>query len=160
MARGPFAKLDDHFISWHGRTANIGWGRHINILRDTGVIGNHVEELSAGLESAYQAGSGALENAHHPASRWLLRARDSARRGIAPDQNPVSVHGCSCGITGNANGGKARIGWLQHSPALAIDPDPAGDKVGLKRQPETVPLLEPGDLACALHAREGLVEDL
>ena len=63
MARFPGAQFHHHFIPDVGWAADIARRRHIHVVRDARIVRDDVTELLAALQSAYDLGAAALENA-------------------------------------------------------------------------------------------------
>jgi len=140
----PLPQLDHDLVAHPRRASDILRWRHVNIVRDAGVVRNDVKKLAAALQGAHQPGARPVQHPDDPAG---LLGRHSAasppRHRIPSHQHAVAMEGGGGGVGRNSQHRQLGIVRLEKAGALAVHADAAGDQVGLQRQPVAFSLLEP-----------------
>ena len=142
---GPLLKFHHHLVASAGGATHIGGGRNQNVLRDARVVRNHKKDLTSLLQGADELDAGFFENADHPTRPLAGVSATGPGTHIQPHQDLVPVHGCSCGILGDTDGGEARIIRLHETDTLPVHADASRNQVGLHGQGVAGPLFDPGD---------------
>ena len=102
VTRFPFAQLDDHFVAHARGPANIARRCHINVMRNTRVVGNDVKKLFALCERADDLSALTFKNAHNRAVLLIAVAKVFAAR-IAAHEHAILVQGRASGAFGDGN---------------------------------------------------------
>jgi len=160
VAGFPFAEFDDDFVADASGSADIARFGDVDIVWDTGVIGDDVEELTAALERAYDLGSATFENADDGAGAGFVGGGSEAcGANVASDEHTILVERGAGGAFGDGDFFELAVVGLKEALALTIHPDAAWDEVGFARLDVAIPL-EACDVAGLFEGTEGPLEIL
>ena len=160
VARFPFTQFDHHLVADARGPAQVARLRHINVMRDARVIGNHVEKFSPPLQRADHLRAPPFQDTDHRAGVRLDSAGAQALGpDIAPHQHAIFVQGRAGRAFGDGDFLETGIIRLEKALALAVHPDPARNQIRLARQDVTV-ALDAGNLARLLQFAERALQRL
>src|SRR5439155_2423129 len=158
VARFPSAQLDHDFIANVGWPAHIPRRRHVNIVRNSRVIRNHIEELLAALERAHNLGALAIQDANdRPGVRPVPLSSQAEGPNFAPDQDAVAVQSGRDGALWHDDFAQGRIVGLEKALSLAVNSNRSGNEIGLPALDIAI-ALGAGNLAGSLQIAERVLE--
>src|SRR5678809_157144 len=105
MPGDPFAKFDHDFVADARRSTDVLWFWNVNVVRNTRVIRDDVQELPPLLERPNQGAASSFQYSYHTtgAARLIL-VRAPCQLSVPPHQYPIPVQGSRCGIRRNDYG--------------------------------------------------------
>ena len=155
MALLPLVKLHHYLVTdrRHRTHARLGWIRHIDVVRETRVVGDDIGKELCALQIAGQRFVRPLDDSDDAADRLAaVAAAPRAAQFVAePNNDLVSVYGHTGLFGRNLNRVFSRFAGSRLADdvggAALTELDPAGDQISVPRKAKPV-LLDAHDFAC------------
>ena len=161
MAIFPFCQAGNDLVTGRSRGGAVAPGLgHVEVVLETGVVGNDDEEARGFLEGADDFVVAPFENADDPAA-WAFRFRPAAASlegsSLDPRDDEISVEGGGGILSVNAEVGSLALGGCDKSESLGVKLDGAGDEIGGSGGDPAV-LADPGNLALLFQLGQGAAD--
>ena len=153
----PGAQIDEHLVPRLGLGPGAREGRDVDIVRNPGVVGDHVQKLFAVAQGADQLGAGTFQDADHLARALALIAAFAGGDHVQTRQDTIAVEGGAGGVLGDGDFTFPRRVTLHEAFPLAVDPDAAGHQVGVQGEDKPV-VFNAGHAAGALELSQDALE--